>query len=48
MNKKQNQSYKYREQIDIAREEGRGRTGKISEVELKIQVSSYGINKLWE
>lgn len=47
-NKKQNQTYKYREQTDGYQRRQRWGMGKIGEDEWEIWTSSYGMNKSWE
>ena len=47
-NKKQNQTYKYREQINGCQKEGVGDIGKMDERKWEVQTSSYGTSKSWE
>ena len=47
-NKKQNQTYKYREQTDGCQREMGWRKGTMWEEEWEIQDSSYGMNVSWE
>ena len=45
INKKQNQTYKYRNKLMVARGEGGRRLGKMSKEKWEIQASSYWVNK---
>ena len=48
INKQQNQTYKNRELMMVARVEENVRMGNMGEGECEIQASSYGMSKLWE
>ena len=45
--KKQNQTYKHRDKLMVAKGKGSGGMGKMSEGKQKIQASSYRMSNLW-